>query len=79
MCTLLWKVCEKMKYIYTVNLDKMEEVYFEHTAQKFFADDEQRKKFNAELVIVADTEEESRQMRIGMTDIRMWELLRTEP
>lgn len=56
----------------------MEEVYFEHTAQKFFANDEQRHKFNAELVIEADSEEESMQMRIGMTDIRMWELLRTE-
>lgn len=67
-----------MKYVYVVNLDKMEEVYFEHTAQKFFANDEQRQKFNAELVIEADSEEESMQMRIGMTDIRMWELLRTE-
>lgn len=56
----------------------MDEVYFEHTAKKFFADDEQRNKFNAELVIVADSEEESMQMRIGMTDIRMWELNRIE-
>lgn len=68
-----------MRYIYTVNTDRMEEVYFEHTAQNFFTSEEQRERFNAELVIVADSEEESLQMRIGMTDINMWNLDRIEP
>jgi hypothetical protein len=67
-----------MRYIYTVDLDKMDEVYFGHTQQRFFQSDEQREKFNAELVIEADSEEEALAMRIGMTDIRMWNLARTE-
>ena len=57
----------------------MDSVYFENTERKFFQTDEQRHKFKAELVIEADSEEESLQMRIGMTDIRMWDLDRIEP
>lgn len=67
-----------MKYIYTVDLDRMEEVYFSNTQTNFFASDEERNKFNAQLVIEADTEEESTRMRMGMTDINMWKLLGTE-
>jgi lipase chaperone LimK len=67
-----------MKYIYTVDLAKMEEVYFSNTQTNFFADEEERTKFNAQLVIEADTEQESTRMRMGMTDINMWQLLRTE-
>lgn len=68
-----------MKYIYKVDLAKMEATYLENAERDFFASDEQRNKFNAELVIEADNEDESLQMRIGMTDIRMWDLDRTEP
>jgi len=67
-----------MKYIYTVDLSKMEEVYFSNTQTNFFADEEERTKFNAQLVIEADTEQESTRMRMGMTDINMWQLLSTE-
>jgi hypothetical protein len=67
-----------MKYIYTVDLDRMEDVYFSNTQTNFFASDEERNKFNAQLVIEADTEEESTRMRMGMTDINMWKLLGTE-
>lgn len=67
-----------MRYVYTVNLDKMDDVYFEHTQRRFFQSEEQRQKFNAELIIEADSEEEALEMRIGMTDIRMWNLVRTE-
>jgi hypothetical protein len=67
-----------MKYIYGVNLAKMEEVYFTHTNTDFFADDEQRTKFNAKIVIEADSEEEATRMRMGITDITMWEQLPTE-
>jgi len=67
-----------MKYTYSINLDKMEEVYFSHTQTAFFKDDEERQKFNAQLIVEADTEEEAEKMRIGMTDIRMWEIVRTE-
>lgn len=67
-----------MKYIYGVDIEKMEETYFEHTQRDFFANEDERKRFNAELIINADSEEESKKIRIGMTDIRMWKLLRTE-
>jgi hypothetical protein len=67
-----------MKYIYTINLDKMEEVYLEHTKRDFFLNDEERQKFNVKIVVEANSEEESQQMRIGMSDIRMWELTNTE-
>ncbi len=67
-----------MKYTYIVDLDKMEETYFEHTKQDFFESPEQRVKFNAELIINADSEEEALKIRMGMTDIRMWELLKAE-
>jgi hypothetical protein len=66
-----------MKYTYSVNLGKMEEVYFGHTKTDFFADDQQREKFNAELIVEADNEEEAERMRMGITDIRMWDLKRT--
>lgn len=68
-----------MKYVYGVNLEKMEESYWENTSTNFFANKEERDRFNAELIINADSEEESLRIRMGMTDIRMWDLLRTEP
>jgi hypothetical protein len=68
-----------MKYIYKVDLAKMEETYLENAQRELFASDEQRNKFNAELIIEADNEDEALQMRIGMTDIRMWDLDRIEP
>jgi hypothetical protein len=67
-----------MKYIYNVDIAKMEETYFEHTQTNFFADDEERSRFNAELIINADSEEEALKIRIGITDIRMWNLIQSE-
>ena len=67
-----------MRYTYNVDITKMEEVYFINTQRNFFADEEERKKFNADLVIEADSEEEAEKMRMGMTDITMWSLIRTE-
>jgi hypothetical protein len=67
-----------MKYVYNIDIEKMEEVYFSHTQTNFFANDEERQKFNAELIVNADSEQEAERMRMGMTDIRMWNLLRTE-
>jgi hypothetical protein len=67
-----------MKYIYVVDLPKMEETYLENAKKPFFESDLDRQKFNAELIIEADSEEESIAMRSGMTDIRMWNLLRIE-
>jgi hypothetical protein len=67
-----------MKYTYIVKLDKMEETYSLGTQKDFFESEEERNKFNAELIIYADSEEESYKMRTGMTDIRMWELLSAE-
>jgi len=71
-------VCEKMKYVYTVDLDVMEERYLQNTNTSFFADDEERSKFNATLIIEADSEDEALRMRMGMTDITMWQLLSAE-
>lgn len=67
-----------MKYTYIVNIDKMEETYRLHTQKDFFETPEERTKFNAELIVYADSEEEALKMRIGMTDITMWELLQEE-
>ena len=67
-----------MKYTYGIDLDKMEEIYLTHTSREFFANDEQRQKFNVKIVVEADSEQESESMRIGMSDIRMWNLLTTE-
>ena len=67
-----------MKYIYKVDLAKMEETYLENAQRELFDSNEQRNKFNAELIIEADNEDEALQMRIGMTDIRMWDLDRIE-
>lgn len=67
-----------MKYVYNVDIEKMEETYFEHTKTNFFADENERNLFNAELVIYANSEQEAERMRMGMTDIRMWKLIHNE-
>ena len=66
------------KYIYKIVLESMEEIYLKNAGRIFFNTDEERQAFNAELVIEADSPEQSLAMRIGMTDIRMWELDRIE-
>jgi hypothetical protein len=66
------------KYIYKIVLDSMEEIYLKNAGRVFFNTEEERQAFNAELVIEADSPEQSLAMRIGMTDIRMWELDRIE-
>lgn len=58
--------------------DVMEKTYLANAGEEFFKNDEERAAFNAELVIDATSEEQSRAIRIGMTDIRMWELDRVE-
>jgi hypothetical protein len=66
------------KYIYTVILDVMEKTYLDNAQTPFFKSDEERNAFNAELIIDAENEAQADQIRIGMTDVRMWELNRTE-
>ncbi len=66
------------KYIYTVILDVMEKTYLDNAEVPFFFTDEERNAFNAELVINAENEAQAERIRIGMTDVRMWELNRTE-
>jgi hypothetical protein len=63
------------KYTYKVNTDIMEEVYLLNTNTDFFADPADREKFNAELVIYAENEEDSIKIRSGITHIPMWELV----
>lgn len=66
------------KYIYKVLLQPMEDLYLQNAGRVFFNTDEEREAFNAELVVEADSPEQSLAIRIGMTDIRMWELDRIE-
>ena len=66
------------KYIYTVVLEAMENTYLENAKVDFFKTDEDRQAFNAELVISAKDETQADSMRLGMTDVRMWELNRIE-
>jgi hypothetical protein len=61
------------KYIYKVNIDVMEKVYFENAKVDFFANPIDREKFNAELIIYAENEEDSIKIRSGITHIPMWE------
>ncbi len=56
----------------------MEKTYSDNAKTPFFKNDEERNAFNAELVIDAKDEAQADQIRIGMTDVRMWELNRTE-
>ena len=66
------------KYYYRVDLDVMEKTYLENAKTDFFKDEDVRNSFNAELLVVANNEEESQRIREGITDIRMWVLDRTE-
>jgi hypothetical protein len=66
------------KYYYKIDLNVMEKAYFENTQVNFFKDDNDRIKFNGELLVIADNEQESQRIREGMTDIRMWILDRVE-
>jgi hypothetical protein len=56
----------------------MEKTYLDNAEVPFFFTDEERNAFNAELVINAENEAQAERIRIGMTDVRMWELNRTE-
>ena len=66
------------KYYYKVDLDVMEKTYLENAKEYFFRNDDIRNRFNAELVVIADSEQESQRIREGITDIRMWVLDRIE-
>ena len=66
------------KYVYNVIIDAMEKIYFDNTNTEFFKTEEDRKNFNAELIVDANNEQESEKIRIGMTDTRMWKLNRIE-
>jgi hypothetical protein len=66
------------KYTYKVDTKVMEEVYLLNTNTDFFADPADREKFNAELVIYAENEDDSFKIRSGITHIPMWELKSTE-
>jgi hypothetical protein len=66
------------KYYYKVLPDVMEDVYLENAKTDFFKDEESKQKFNAELCVIADNEEDSLKIRVGVSDIRMWELDRIE-
>ena len=63
------------RYEYKVNVEVMEEVYRENAKVDFFTDPADREKFNAKLIVYAENEDDSFNMRKGFTDIRMWELI----
>jgi hypothetical protein len=56
----------------------MEDLYLQNAGKVFFNTEEERQAFNAELTIEADSPEQSLAIRVGITDIRMWELDRIE-
>ena len=66
------------KYYYKVKLDVMEKTYLKNAKTDFFKEDDARNCFNAELLVVANNEEESQRIREGVTDIRMLVLDRVE-
>jgi len=66
------------KYYYKVDLNVMEKTYLKNAREYFFKNDDIRNRFNAELVVIADSEQESQRIREGITDIRMWVLDRIE-
>jgi hypothetical protein len=66
------------KYIYKVAMQPMEDLYLQNAGRAFFNTEEERAAFNAELTVIAESPEQSREIRSGMTDLRMWELDRIE-
>jgi hypothetical protein len=60
------------KYYYKPIVDKVEEIYLQNAKKPFF----ENGKYDLTITVVveAKSEEESLQMRKGVTDIRMWEL-----
>lgn len=53
--------------------DKVDEIYKANTGRSFFENGE----FNLsiELIVTAENEEQADKIRMGVTDIRMWELI----
>jgi hypothetical protein len=64
------------KYIYKPVMEKIEEVYLENAKTEFKSAVDLS--LNVRLVVEADSEEDSKSARVGITDIRMWELESTE-
>ena len=64
------------KYYYKPIKDVVQSVYMHHTGVDFFADPDFE--LAIEVVVTAENEDASRSMRIGVTDINMWELDRIE-
>jgi len=60
------------KYYYKPIIEKVEEIYLQNAKKPFFENGNYD--LNIAIVVDAQSEEESLQMRIGVTDIRMWEL-----
>lgn len=54
-------------------VEKVDEVYKENTGRSFFENGEFD--LSIELIVTADTEEQADKIRMGVTDIRMWELV----
>ena len=64
------------KYYYKPIPALVESTYKRHTGVSFFGD--QEFDLTLELIVTAENEAASKAMRIGVTDINMWELDRTE-
>lgn len=63
------------KYYFRPNLEVVKQVYLDNTGREYDADD---KSFNALLIVEADNEEACKQVRIGITDITMWDMIDPE-
>jgi hypothetical protein len=64
------------KYIYKPIIEKVKEIYLENARTDFQPAIDLSE--NVRLVVEADSEADAKTARIGITDIRMWELESTE-
>lgn len=63
------------QFYYKPIKEKVDEIYKEHTNHSLFENGDFD--LNATLIIEAETEEEAHRIRVGITDIRHWELFKT--
>lgn len=61
------------KFIYKPIKNKVDEIYKENTGRSFFENG--NFDLSIELTVTAQTQEEADKIRMGVTDIRMWELV----
>jgi hypothetical protein len=64
------------KYYFKPIAEVAKEVYFGHTQKELDIPEDFEK--NTVLIVEADSEEDATKIRIGITDVRMWEKIKEE-